>query len=678
MHMVLRRVLVLFALLPALWSFTAPRAGVDDNVREGMATAISTVTSALVRLHVVIVDCDDGKETAEEAYGSGVIISKDGYIVTNHHVAGDARYITATLNTREEIEAELVGSDPLADIAVVKLKPDKPRTFPFARFGDSSIVKVGDHVFAMGSPLSLSQSVTSGIISNTAMVLPEILQDEALTLDGEDVGSLVRWLAHDAQIYGGNSGGPLVNLRGEIIGINEISLGLSGAIPSDLAQNVALQLIHRGHVLRSWLGLSVQPLPKSLAVQHGVLVASTFDGSPAQQAGFQPGDVLIRLNEQPVDVRFREELPLFNQLTMALPIGKPATAVVLRDGKTVTLHVVPVQRQKMAAKKQELKAWGMCASDLTPMMATQRQRTSTAGVLVSSLRTGGPADTAKPTLAEDDVILTVNGTPVGNLAELRRLTTKLTAGKTELTPVTVSFERNKERYLTVVKIGLQEIDDPGREVRKAWLPIGMQVLTRDLAQALGLEGRTGVRVTEIYPTATRPYPLAVGDIIIAVDDTPVEASDPDDTTVLPTLIRQYKPGATVTLTVLRKNAEVKVPVQLAEAPPLPQEMKKYHDVHYDFTARDLAFMDRIEHNWSPQQMGVLIIDVGEGGWAALGRMHSGDLLLTINGQPVRDIDGLEAQMKSITAKHPRRILLKVKRGVSTMFLELQTNWPAGQ
>ncbi len=160
--------------------------------------------------------------------------------MTNHHVAGHAQRMFCTLWNREEIEAELIGTDPLTDISIIKLKPEKPREFTPASFGDSSIMRVGDDVLAMGSPMALSQSVTLGIISNTEMIMPRFFGPRGqFKLDGEDVGALVRWFAHDAAIYGGNSGGPLVNLRGEIIGINEISFGLSGAIPGNLARQAA-------------------------------------------------------------------------------------------------------------------------------------------------------------------------------------------------------------------------------------------------------------------------------------------------------------------------------------------------------------------------------------------------------------------------------------------------------
>ena len=171
-----------------------------------------------------------------------------------------------TLWNREEVEADLIGTDPLTDISIIKLRPEKAMHFQPASFGDSSKLRVGDYVLAMGSPMALSQSVTLGIISNTEMVMPRFWGTRgSFRLDGEDVGALVRWIGHDAAIYGGNSGGPLVNLEGDIVGINEISYGLSGAIPGNLAKSVADQLIAHGKVARSWVGLGRAAAVRSTA-----------------------------------------------------------------------------------------------------------------------------------------------------------------------------------------------------------------------------------------------------------------------------------------------------------------------------------------------------------------------------------------------------------------------------
>ncbi|MBU0566570.1 S1C family serine protease, partial [bacterium] len=200
--------------------------GTAGELAEKINEAVASVKPAVVRIRVVSTECEDGRQRKGEATGSGVIISKEGYVITNHHVAGQARQIFCTLTNKEELEAELVGTDPLTDICVIKLLGDKEREFPAAKLGNSSKVRVGSYCLAMGSPLALSQSVTLGVVSNTELIFPELFWPFKFTVEGEEVGSMVTWIGHDANIYYGSSGGPLVNLDGEIIGINELWLGL--------------------------------------------------------------------------------------------------------------------------------------------------------------------------------------------------------------------------------------------------------------------------------------------------------------------------------------------------------------------------------------------------------------------------------------------------------------------
>src|SRR5262249_21673747 len=225
--------------------------GVDETTREAIQRAVGAVYPALVRIHVVTEEGENGRMRKYRATGSGTIISEEGYVLPKPHVAGRGTRIVCRLSNREEVDAILVGTDPLSDLAVLKLdlssRRDPKARLPFAKFGDSDKLKVGDVVLAMGSPAGLSQSVTKGIVANTAMISPG--GGGGFTLDGEKVGELVRWIGHDAVIFPGNSGGPLVNLRGEIVGVNEVGIGsLGGAIPGKLAQTVARALIAQGRV----------------------------------------------------------------------------------------------------------------------------------------------------------------------------------------------------------------------------------------------------------------------------------------------------------------------------------------------------------------------------------------------------------------------------------------------
>ncbi|HTL18926.1 MAG TPA: trypsin-like peptidase domain-containing protein, partial [Patescibacteria group bacterium] len=496
--------------------FTPPARAAEvaaGTIRAAVETAIDRMRPALVRIRVVFTEYREGRELKEQAVGSGAIISKDGYVVTNHHVAGHAARLICTLWNREEIEAQVVGTDPLTDISVIKLMPEQPREFVAAIFGDSSKILVGDSVLAMGSPMALSQSVTLGIISNGEMIMPRMFGTLGrMRLDGEDVGSLVRWIGHDAAIYGGNSGGPLVNLRGEIIGINEIRFGLSGAIPGNLARFVANELIKKGKVRRSWLGLDVQPLFKHGKDEKGVLVSGVIKDSPAGQAGLQAGDLLMQVGNQATNVRYEEEMPDFMRLVTSLPIGQQVTLTALRAGKEMRFQLTPVERGEVNPPETELKQWGLTVRNLSFLAAREMKRTNELGILVTSVRPGGPAGEGKPALSPHDVITGVNGAPIEHVEDLVTLTRKLTDGRTEPTPVIATFERDSQRYLTVIKVGIQELRDPGLEVTKAWLPVETHVISRDIAQQLGRPDLKGFYITQVYPhTAAEQAGLKPGD-----------------------------------------------------------------------------------------------------------------------------------------------------------------------
>jgi serine protease Do len=646
-----------------------PASPTTRAVQTGIDRAIAAVFPSLVRVSVVFFDQAGGREIKGALSGSGTIISADGYVVTNHHVAGRPRRITCTLSTKEEVPADLVGTDPLSDIAVIKLHPSKPRVFPAAKFGDSARLTRGEPVLAMGSPLALSQSVTSGIVSNLEMVMPQAFGADDL-LDGEDVGSIVRWIGHDASIYPGNSGGPLVNLAGEIVGVNEISFGLGGAIPSNLARSVADALIRDGHVRRSWTGLDLQPRIGDEATR-GALISSVAPASPAAAAGLRPGDLLVSVNDVPIDVRYAEQLPQVNLQLFALAVGQPARFGVLRSGTetTVTVTVTPGERHAALATPSEVRAWGMVVSNLTDADARALVRSSTDGVRVVSLRSSGPADQAKPSLRPNDIILQVDGHPVKDVGALEAATETALASSPRK-KLLVGFDRDSDHELTVVEIGVVEAEDPPREAKKAWVPIDVQVLTPPLAEGLGLKGRTGVRVTRLLGDS----PLRVGDVILAIDGDPVRASAATDDDIFASTIRRYRSGTSIALTVSRDGQEATVPITLGESPTQPREMKRYDDLLLEFRARDLADLDRQDPLLAHAGSAVIVESVAARGWASLGHLNGGDLILAIDGQPLANVDELRVRLTEIETRKPASIVFEIQRGIRTLFVQLEPAW----
>jgi len=655
---------VIFALLlsPPAGAQTTPAPTTVD-------AAVRAVLPSLVRISVVYLDQQAGREVKGQAYGSGTIISPEGYVVTNHHVAGRPRRIVCTLSTREEVPADLIGTDPLSDIAVLRLRPSKPRAFPAARFGRSSALRRGQPVLAMGSPLALSQSVTLGIVSNPEMIMPGSVNGEGQRLDGEDVGTIVRWIGHDAAIYPGNSGGPLVNTAGEIVGINEISFGLGGAIPSDLARTVVEALIRDGRVKRSWTGVEVQPRIGEMDTA-GALVAWVASQSPAAQAGLAAGDILVKVNETALDARYAEQLPEVNQILLGLPIGRDATLVVRRNGAEKRFTVKPLERPAAMSMPTEIREWGLAAANLTAFEARDLVRDTTDGARVISIRPNGPVDQAKPPIRRGDIIVGLEGAAIKSVSDLESRTTALLSegGRAK---ALVEFERSRERYLTVVELGSAPTDDPPRDARKAWIPVDVQVLTPPLAERLGLRGRGGVRVTRVLEAST---PLRVGDIILAVNDEPVRATASNDEDLFAASIRTMRVGASVNLTVVREGKEQQLAVILARTPSQPREMKSYEDPFFEFRARDVADVDLQDPRFKDALGSVLVESVAVRGWAALGNLLGGDVILGIDGRPVQNVQDLQARMEDIEVRQPASVVFQIKRGIRTMFIEIQPAW----
>jgi len=667
------RHILLVAAVAALLSPLPLSAKVDPQIE----AAVKAVYPALVRIYVVSEEGGGGRMQKQRASGSGTIIHPDGYILTNHHVAGRATHIVVNLSDRQELRATLVGTDPLADLAVLKIDKkdlrDPSMPLPVAKFGDSSALAVGDIVLARGSPAGLSQSVTQGIVANTEMIAP----GGSMRLDGEAVGELVRWIGHDAVIFGGNSGGPLVNLNGEIVGVNEVGIGsLGGAIPSNLASKVSEELIAKGCVRRSWIGLGVQPLLKTIHANEGVLVSGVIADSPAATAGFQAGDLISRCNGIAIAAsRAPEDIPVFNRILLESPIGSEVVMEGTRGGSPMTWKTTTVEREPAEPREKELLSWGMTARDLTKLAARELLRADNRAAVVQSLRPGGAAAYSKPSISPGDLILEVAGQPITNTADLVRVTAEITKDKTKPEPTLVAYEHNGRSYLTVVKIGPEPENDKPGLARKAWIGIDTQVISADLAEALAIPGAKGVRVTQIYPGSNAEKAgVKVGDLILKLDGSVIAASRPEDSDVFTSLIRQYKIGTETTLSGRRGKDELTLKLALEASPEASTELDSHECKPLEFNSRDIAKSDRISEKLPDDLQGVLITEVKSSGWAALGGLANGDILMSLDGKPTDSIKTLKVQLEELEKSKRSPFVLFVKRGIHTRYIELEPSW----
>jgi serine protease Do len=618
-----------------------------------------------------------GRMQKSRGTGSGACITADGYIITNHHVAGRGSRITVRLTNREELPAQLVGTDALSDLTILKIDPaarrDGQAPLPFASFGDSDRLQIGDVVLAMGSPAGLSQSVTQGIVSNLALIPPA----GALRIEGESVGELIRWIGHDAVIFPGNSGGPLVNLDGEIVGINEMGVGsLGGAIPANIAKAVAEEIIAKGSVARSWVGMGVQPLLKSAAADAGVMVATVLPGSPAEQAGIRPGDLITAFHGTAIAAaRAAEDLPAFNRLVFGVPVGTAVTVQGIRGGQPLEWKLVTAVREPSLPKETELQPLGLTARDLTKVVALEKKRPSTDGALVVGVRNGGGAAEAKPALREGDIIVRLGSEPIARTVDLRKAVDAISEQTKEPVPTLVTFVRDAEEIVTVAKVGPSPESDRAGKPTRAWLGVQTQVLTREIAEALGIAGRKGVRVTHVVPESPAAKAgLRVGDLLLKIDGRVIPADKPADTDVFESLVRPYPIGTEIAFDGLRAAEPLAVKAVLVETPSTTGDLDNFKDETFEFTIRELPLAERIAEQMPVDAPGVRVSAVQPNGWAALAGIGPGDVIVSIDGQVVKTVAEAEKLLKSCRETKPRQVVLFVRRGVNTGFAELEPRW----
>ena len=681
-----RPVLVLLLLLALTLPASAKERG-EDELRRDMEFAREQVYPALVNIGVVAKVHRDGRSQRFPAAGSGVIVSPAGHVVTNYHVAGEATRIVCRLPSEEVIEADVVAHDPLTDLSVLKLKldsrVDRNAPIPFARIGNSDVLTTGDYVLAMGNPLTLSSSMTLGIVSNPKRVFASFTGAEMDELDlggGQMTGLFTRWIQHDALILPGNSGGPLVNLKGEVVGINELGGGGVGfAIPSNLMSWVLNQALAYGEVRRGWLGIEVAHTEK-LGGAPGALVSFVQPGSPAAKAGLQAGDFLVSIDGAPVESRLLEQIPVLYDRIARLEPGATTQFRIVRpqpeapkDFENVTsLEATVGLMEKFLADEQEDKVLGLTIRDITGPMALLRRYPDDQGVLITGIRPGFAAEDARPRLRAGDVLREVNGKPVVDAAAYSAILADL--GTT--TKVAVRVRRKVEDVVTVVDVEKKKKPKGGGELAKPWLGIRTQVLTPDVAVALGLEKVRGFRVTQVFPdTAAAKAGLQVGDVITSLAGKALKAYRPQDAEILRRRIERMTIGENAEFVVLRGGAETTVSVVLEETPQTATEVKGAKDELLEFKVRNIVFGDRIEKQWPADQQGVVVVEVTRGGWANLAGLRAGDLLLTMDGHETTDVATFKEVVKSVGEAKPTPIVLFVRRSWRTKFLFVEPEYP---
>jgi serine protease Do len=351
------------------------------------------------------------REMKQRSLGSGIIVDKEGYIITNNHVVSGTGEIKVKLTDGREYTAKVIGRDPKTDLALIKISSIF-KDLPILALGDSDIMQVGDWVLAIGNPFGLEHTVTQGIISASGRVIGS--------------GPYDNFLQTDAPINPGNSGGPLVNLKGEVIGINTAIVaagqGIGFAIPSSTAKGIVAQLREKGKVVRGWLGVSVQMVTPDLASSFGLkeargaIVADVIKGSPAEKAGIKQGDVILAFDGKAV--KSSNDLPW---IVAETPVGKTVNVKLIRQGKEldVKVTVVEMTEQRLAQQAGKTKnVFGFTVDNIKPEWRKQFDIAAKAGVVVIQVEADGLADDAG--IEPGDVIREVNKKIIKDLNDFKK------------------------------------------------------------------------------------------------------------------------------------------------------------------------------------------------------------------------------------------------------------------
>jgi serine protease Do len=356
------------------------------------------------------------REFKQRSLGSGCIIDKDGYIITNNHVIEKAQTIKVKLIDGKEYDATVVGRDPKTDLALIKI--DAKNSLPVAAFGNSDALEVGDWVVAIGNPFGLETTVTAGIVSAKSRSI--------------GAGPYDDFIQTDASINPGNSGGPLFNLQGEVVGINTAIVsggqGIGFAIPINMAKELLPQLKSKGKVTRGWLGVVIQKITPEIAKtfglkeSEGALVSDVTEDGPAEKAGIKRGDVIVSFNGKAI-----KEMDSLPKLVGATEVGKKAKVGIIRDGKPLEVEAVigELKDEKLqASKKPEVeKDFGLVVQNITPEISKHLNLKDKRGVIVTDVQPGSPAQEGD--IRSGDIIKEISRKPIKNLEDFKEAMKKV-------------------------------------------------------------------------------------------------------------------------------------------------------------------------------------------------------------------------------------------------------------
>jgi serine protease Do len=428
--------LSLFGWAAAWGDDTAPAGAPTLDFRKIISEAKKEVFPALIFVKPIVEGFESGERKQNEVFGSGVVISGDGYAITNYHVIDKAVAINVVLWDKRQVSAQLVGSDRDTDLALLKLPTvSSSGGLPFARFAATQPAE-GDFVMALGSPYGFQRSISLGIISNA---------QRYIGFETEYKYNI--WLQTDAAINPGNSGGPLINTQGEIVGINTLGMGggLGFSIPAPVVRDIVERLKHDGKVMRAYTGLRLQALKDFhsntfIDSDRGVLITGVEDGSPAAATGLRAGDILLELDHQPMDGAYAESLPDIWRALAYLSINKPVEIRILRGKQPLDLKLTPQEKGKLEGEDFDCHRWGMTVKEINKYRTPQLHYMYGDGIYIQGVKHPGDAEDAG--LRNGDIVVTIDKQPVKSAPDARKLYDAILADGKREKKVTLEIKRD--------------------------------------------------------------------------------------------------------------------------------------------------------------------------------------------------------------------------------------------
>lgn len=645
-----------------------------------ISKARDAVLPVVVSILTVRQDYQQGEPVLSVSSGSGTVISAQGHIATNAHVTQNGKSFRVVFFDGRELPARLIGTDTASDLAVLQVIPPANETFAFAKFAENlDDLAPGDTVLAMGAPWGLSNSMSAGVVNNPRRLLVSLFDDEADYEDrlgaDEPTGRYYAWIQHDAAIAPGNSGGPLVDLSGRIVGVNTRGMILGGdlafAIPGPDAGNVVQRLIANREIKRVSLGFRLRSL-KGTRYTDGVLINAVERRSQADKAGLQAGDRILSLNGDKVTALQPVDVPALQRRIAELPIGSQIVLKVERNAGLKEVMLTADAQPKSRGDDLASSPFGISVTEVTQPMGRRRQLDHDSGLLITGIRPGGAAAIARPKLQPGDIIRKIENRMVDDISDLSGISIPANSERYYLFEV----ERDDEKLISLLRPESNDkVRVPLPELPKSWSGVEVQAISSSLAKDMAMN-TAGYRITRLYPDS----PLAkagakVGDLLVSLDGQKLKPANDVATEPFHQAVRDVVPESSVTFEAMRNARPVTFKLSFLPSPISSAGLKTLNLSKLRVELRELGFYDRVNEHLSVAQTGVILDGVESGGPAGLAHLKRSDIIVRIGKSDVQNIESLQKALDVALAANSNTLIpIIVIRGSENRVLYLDPYW----